>query len=63
MVITKSQMSFKSLREGLEAKVAELSQPGVIQTEAVVNARTKMEAMLTQFKGICVNMAIEFESE
>jgi hypothetical protein len=54
-------MEFKSLRDGIKARLAQLNDPGVKQTEAVVLARKKMEAMLAASDGCCTAMAIEIE--
>lgn len=56
-------MEFKSLRESIEARLKDLNAPGVKQTEAVVNARRKMEAMLAATAGLCPHMTISVESE
>jgi hypothetical protein len=55
-------MEFKSLRDGIKERLAQLNAPGVKQTEDVLNARKKMEAMLAASAGCCNNMAIEVET-
>lgn len=61
--MAKSTIEFKSLRDGVKARLAQLSAPGVKQTDAVVTARKKMEAMLVASDGCCIAMAIEIEHE
>ncbi len=56
-------MEFKSLRESIEARLKALTAPGVKQTEAVMNARKKMEAMLMATEGLCPHMTIAVEDE
>lgn len=60
--MAKSSMEFKSLRDGIKERLAQLNAPGVKQTEDVLNARKKMEAMLAASAGCCNNMAIEVET-
>lgn len=60
--MAKSSMEFKSLRDGIRARLAQLNSPGVKETADVVNARKKMEAMLAASEGCCNNMAIEVET-
>jgi hypothetical protein len=61
--MAKSTVEFKSLRDSVKSKIADLSRPGVKQTDAVVNARKKMEAMLLASEGSCIQMFVEIESE
>lgn len=56
-------MEFKTLRESIEARLAQLNAPGVKQTDEVINARKRMEAMLAATDGICPQMTVAVETE
>lgn len=59
--MAKSSIEFKSLRDGIKQRLAVLNAPGVKETDEVINARKKMEAMLAASEGCCANMAIDVE--
>jgi hypothetical protein len=59
--MAKKTIEFTSLKEGIKARLAELSKPGVKQTDAVITARQKMEDMLAAYDGCCITMNTEIE--